>query len=205
MLTPLQKQIAHAVFASTPDSELALAGGAALISLGLVERATIDLDFFTTTPRVGEVVEAIVPALEGEGLNVRTERAEDTFVRLVVTGGSESCQVDVAQDFRLRPAVAGSLGPTLTAEELAADKMLALSSRAEPRDYVDVFFLALRFERQRLLEVAKEKDLGFDEAVFGQMLAAIERLDREEFTVDDATLEELQRFFAEWREQLPGP
>lgn len=202
MLTSLQERIARLVFASSPDADLALAGGAALISLGLVNRSTIDLDLFTPTSRVHEVVDAVIQALERDELTVRTERTGETFVRLVVADADDECQVDFAQDFRLSPASPGPLGPTLSPEELAADKTLALFTRAEPRDYVDVYFLAGRFGKERLLELASDKDLGFDRGVFAQMLSAIDRLDREEFAVDDSTLEDLRTFFAAWRGEL---
>lgn len=170
--------------------------------MGLVDRSTIDLDFFSPAPGIQTVVDAIVPALEQEGLHVRTERVGPTFVRLAVRAGAEECQVDVAQDYRLSPAAPGSLGLTLTPEELAADKTLALFTRAEPRDYVDVYFLAQTLGKAKLLELAREKDRGFDEGVFAQMLRAIDRLDREEFAVNDALLEDVRAFFAEWRGEL---
>ncbi len=202
MLTALQEEIAEVVFASARDPELALAGGAALISLGIVNRTTVDLDFFTTAPEVRQIVDAMVPALEARGLVVRVERETQTFVRLAVSRGSDVCQVDVARDYRLLPAEHTSLGPVLQPEELAADKTLALFARAEPRDYVDVYFLAQRVGKQRLLELARQKDLGFDIGVFAQMLGAIERLDREEFDVDDDTLDALRSFIAAWRAEL---
>lgn len=90
----------------------------------------------------------------------------------------------------------------LAGEELAADKTLTLFTRAEARDYVDVFFLARRFGKDRLCELAKEKDSGFDRGAFAEMLGAIDRLDRDEFEVDDATIDELRGFFASWRAEL---
>jgi predicted nucleotidyltransferase component of viral defense system len=110
--------------------------------------------------------------------------------------------VDLAQDARLTPAEPTPFGPILVPEELAADKMLTLSTRAEARDYVDVYFLARRFGTDRLLELAKEKDAGFDPSVFAEMLRAIGRLDREEFDVDDPTLDAVRAFIAQWRDEL---
>lgn len=202
MLTDLQERIARLVLTSSPDPDLALAGGAALIALGLVDRRTIDLDFFTTSARVEELVETLVPVLEREGLTVRRERVSPTFARLVVAAGPEECQVDIAQDFRLTPAASGALSPILTPEELAADKMLTLFTRAEPRDFIDVYFLARRYGKERLCELAKAKDPGFDVGVFAEMLGTIGRLDREEFAVDAPTFAELVPFFAVWAGEL---
>lgn len=202
VLTELQKQIARILLSASPDPELALAGGAALISLGLVERDTIDLDLFTTSREIEGLVAQMEIALADSGLDVERLVVTPTFVRVVVSCGGDSCQVDVAQDARLMPAEPGPLGRTLAADELAGDKVLALFARALARDFVDVYFLAKRFGKQRMLELAAEKDSGFDEGAFAQMLAAIDRLDREEFSVDDANLDDLRVFFAAWRAEL---
>lgn len=198
MLTEFQLRIARIVLRESPDPDLALAGGAALIHLQLVERTTMDLDFFTTAARVAQLVETLEPVLEEAGMAVRREQVTPSFARLIVAEGRDECRVDVAQDFRLLPAVPTALGPMLASEELAADKTLTLFTRAEARDYVDVFFLERRFGKDRLCELAKEKDPGFDRAAFAEMLGAIDRLDRNEFDVDDATFNELREFFASW-------
>ncbi|MFJ9390323.1 hypothetical protein ACIRON_15975 [Nocardioides sp. NPDC101246] len=52
------------------------------------------------------------------------------------------------------------------AEEIAGRKTLALFGRAAPRDFIDVFNLARRFGKPKLLELATERDLGFDRRVF---------------------------------------
>jgi hypothetical protein len=46
VLSPLQERLVALVAESLAGSDFALAGGAALISQGLVERRTNDLDFF---------------------------------------------------------------------------------------------------------------------------------------------------------------
>lgn len=202
MLTDFQRRIARTILAAGIDPDLALAGGGALISLGLVPRSTLDLDFFTTEPRVEQLLDAIVEVLDQEGLSVEPDRSGPTFGRLTVSAGDERCRVDVAQDARLWPTQDGPLGRTVGADELAADKTLALFTRAEPRDYVDVYFLAQHFSKERLLALAHEKDAGFDEAVFADMLGAIRRLDREEFEVGDEVLERIRGFVEEWRAEL---
>ena len=49
----------------------------------------------------------------------------------------------------------------LSAEELGADKLLALFDRAQARDFVDVAALGDRLGLERLCELASEKDAGF--------------------------------------------
>lgn len=202
MLTELQRRIAALVLSASWDRDLALGGGAALISKRLVERTTSDLDFFTTEPHVDELVGAIAGMLERDGVAVDVEEIGPTFARLVATTGEHAFLIDVAQDARMLPVETTELGPTISSEELAADKTLALWTRAEARDFVDVFFLARRFGRHRMCELALQKDPVFDHDSFAEMLGTIRRLDREEFEVDDATISALQRFFDDWRTAL---
>jgi hypothetical protein len=58
----------------------------------------------------------------------------------------------------------------------AADKMLALWGRAEPRDFLDVVMLRGRYDGARLLELAAEKDRGFTLATFRESLGPISRI-----------------------------
>ena len=76
---------------------MALAGGAALIVRGVVDRRTRDLDFFATTP---EEVNRVLPPLEAllieEGLNVQRVQIADGFARLVVSSESDTTTIDLA-------------------------------------------------------------------------------------------------------------
>lgn len=202
MLTELQKRIVRIVLSTAADPDLVLAGGAALITKGIVERTTADLDFFTTTPTVEEVVGALEQALIGDGLIVETLQRTPTFARLVVSADETSTRLDVAQDIRLFPPETGPVGRTVATDELVADKVLALFARARARDFVDLYWLAELYERDRMLELAAQKDLGFDRRVFAEMLGGLERLDRDEFEVDDETFERLRGFVQDWRREL---
>jgi predicted nucleotidyltransferase component of viral defense system len=48
----------------------------------------------------------------------------------------------------LYPTQLTEVGPALGSDELAADKMLALFGRAEPRDFVDVYRLRRLYGRE---------------------------------------------------------
>jgi hypothetical protein len=51
-------------------------------------------------------------------------------------------EVDLAGDARIRPVDDGPLGPTLSLEELPADKVLALFDRAQAGDFLHVVALS---------------------------------------------------------------
>jgi predicted nucleotidyltransferase component of viral defense system len=203
VLTALQERLAEIFFSIDAAAGFVLAGGAALIATGVVDRATEDLDFFVEEARqVRDAASSFQDALEQAGLSVVVVRSTPSFVRMEVRDDHEVVLVDMAMDHRVRPAQHCPLGPVLAAEELAADKLLALFSRAEPRDFVDVFFLALHHGIDPMLRWAQEKDAGFDRYILATMIGSIDRRPREEFAVDDATLDQLRTFFWELRASL---
>ena len=90
VLTDLQQRIALAVSEVVKGEGFALAGGAALISQGLVDRRTRDLDFFTVdATSVNRVAPEVESALQSKGMNVIRRVDAPGFVRLEVSEGSE--------------------------------------------------------------------------------------------------------------------
>lgn len=213
MLSPLQEQVGRIV-ATLPEADgFALAGGAALVVTRIVDRATRDLDFFgPSADDVDRLVPAVESALVAAGLTVRRERTSHGFARLTVVAGNDATELDLAADARIRPVHTGTLGPMLSAEELGADKLLALFDRAQARDFVDVAALVDRFGLERLCELASEKDAGFSRSVLVEM-GSFGRLRPAEFGMSQSAYDELGRAVEQWRQDLtvnnltepPGP
>lgn len=87
MLSPLQERVAAIVSGLPEAAEFALAGGAALITRGDVERQTEDLDFFATGPEaVGKLLPALDVALAEAGIEVERQQVAEGFVRLAARG-----------------------------------------------------------------------------------------------------------------------
>ena len=109
--------------------------------------------------------------------------------------------MDLASDARLFPTDQGPGFQILSAEELAADKLLAVFGRAEARDFLDLEALEDRFGLGRLFELSAEKDQGFEPTVFAEMMDRFGRLGRAEFQLDDVQYEKLSRLVEAWRER----
>lgn len=203
MLSALQERVARVVVSLPEADGFALAGGAALVASGVVDRATRDLDFFGAS---GDDVDRLRPAVEraliAAGLEVSRERETHGFVRLIVTDGDDSTEVDLAADARIRPAESGPLGPMLSLEELAADKLLALFDRAQARDFLDVRALIERFGLERMCQLASEKDRGFSRVVLAEMLGSFDRLAADELGIDEPDRRSLAGSVQRWREAL---
>ena len=195
VLTDLQRRV-RGVVASLPEgAAVALAGGGALIVTGVVRRGTDDLDFFTAHPLpVAPMLDALEAGLEETGLRVTRLRIADTYARLLVESDTEATYVDLATDYRLMPALQTPEGLILADQELAANKTLALFSRAEARDYIDFQALARRFSLAELCDLAASKDGGFTPALLAEALDYVDERDRDTFDLDDDTYEDLVAF-----------
>ena len=207
-LTELQIAVA-AVFFALPESEgFLLAGGGALIAQGLVDRSTEDLDFFASRRR-GDVplaAEALARALRDRGWTVESRRTGPEFRRLAIgrsgaDGGELS--VDLGIDSPPDGPPTGTVaGPTLSAHDLAVRKVLALFGRAEARDFVDVYAICRRFDRDELLKAASDSDGGFEMQVFAQMMKSHRRLRDEDFPSAPVPLVDLRGYFDDWADNL---
>lgn len=203
-LTPFQIAVAE-LFFSLPESDgFLLAGGAALAAHHLTTRPTQDLDLFTRTGRstVPVARDAFETAAAERGWSVRRIRDGDTFCRLVVTG-AEDLLVDLALDSPpTLPPATSIAGPTFALEELAGRKLIALFDRAEARDFADVYELAQRYDITLLLDRAAQIDPGYDTSVLATMLGSLTRFDDSDIPVPTHTVNDLRRFFHDWRHRL---
>lgn len=208
-LDPLQEQILRVAQALPESQSLALAGGGAMLAHGFVNRLTKDIDLFTDR-NVSEalaVARALRSALAERGLEVR-EGLEPVEHRMVVRDPvtDRVCAVDVFADGgRLQPVVLLDVGPVLHPDDLAADKVLALWSRALPRDFVDVAALTRQYDPRRLLELAAAKDSGFRLESWVDALSAIRRLNPGDWArdgVEPPLAAQCQDLFTRWRVAL---
>ena len=74
--------------------------------------------------------------------------------------------------------------------------------RAEARDFADVYDLALRYGRERLLGLAAADDAGFDRRIFASMIATIGRLNDEDLSVGQCDPSDLRAYFLDWAAEL---
>lgn len=202
MLTPLQERIAQIVDSLPEASGFAMAGAGALTVHGLIERPTQDLDYFTVPGEGTSIVsmrDAVEESLSGAGLTTTRRRDLPTFVRLEVSDGVDNCQIDLAVDYRALPTESSRLGPTLATKELGAGKVLAIFDRAEARDFRDLDRLLQHFTLEELMDLAAEKDPGFDKGFFRDGLARFRRFTPEDLGVSETEYERLRLAIESWR------
>lgn len=155
-----------------------------MLASGFSHRPTEDLDAFSATCHdVAAAAKKATRDLVDGGAHVEVEQATESFARLIVSTGERrrtTFRVELGRDYQMFDAVPSSLGPVLSLREMAANKILAAFNRHQPRDLVDLHVLASVTPIDQAFVDAKEKDPGFDRAVFSEMVnrtAAI-RIDR---------------------------
>ena len=165
-LTPLQKDFMN-ILANLPDKEqFYLAGGTALSEYYLGHRLSFDLDYFTGTENlILPLSYQIETACQKKGLSLKVVRRFSTFVELLAEKDNESLKIDIAlySPFRFEMSVLSNEGIYINDyPDLRVDKLLAYFGRAEPRDAVDLYFILKKDSFELLLELAAQKDTGFD-------------------------------------------
>ncbi len=203
MLTPLQEEVASVIGALPEAQDFVLAGGAALISRGDVDRHTEDPRFLRArTYERGPSAGVGRTRAPRSWLRGCSRASVAGFARLSVERHGERTEVDLAADARLMAPELGPLGKTLAGEELAIDKVLAVFGRAEARDFLDLAAVEPRYGLAYPCSRATEKDPGFDRDVFADMLQRFGRLRREELEVDTAGYERLRGQIAAWSHEV---
>ncbi len=209
-----QRQATRIMLAAIAPVGFALAGSGAIREHGLTLRPTHDVDLFTPAVPAAvfrSAVDQTVATLAEHGYTPEVHRVGDQFARLLVaTGDGYVFEVDLGVDWRAHDPVWMGIGPVLAVADAVANKVCALFSRAEPRDFLDVDAIRQTglFSDADLLRIAAEHDPGFDVAMFADQLGAAARLtveDVSEYGVSLGQLNEVNRRFLAWRTELTTP
>ena len=207
----LQWDLTQAALIALRGHAFAWAGSGAIREHGIVDRSTQDIDLFTNDPdpeTFDEAVDGLIGALEDSELVIEQVRRAPRFAQLrIITDDHRSVDMDLAVDWREREPVALAVGPVLSLEDAVGNKVGALYSRAEARDYLDVDAIRAsgRFTDAQLISVAAERDSGFDLLTFASQLEQAKRIRPERverYGVSADQLDEIQERFEGWAREL---
>lgn len=148
-------------------------------------------------------------AYAADGLDVAVTTATSSFGRLRVTDPTTGAtsKVELGVDWRAHPPVALAIGPVLHPDDAVANKVCALYSRAQARDFIDVdaVLRSGRYSSDELLALAREHDPGFDQHMFVVALRAVRRLPEAEFVaygMQDTEVRALLERTVRWADEL---
>ena len=175
-LTPFQREVLREFFRR--EDRFFLTGGGALAGFHLGHRETLDLDLFTTSGPMDEGSRALAEVARHLGASFEQLRSAPDFRRALLKRGQDSVIVDLV--FERVPQIVGEK-PTVDSirldppEEILANKLCTLLSRAELRDLVDVWALERAGYRiEDALPAASRKDGGLTPAQLAWVLSEVQ-------------------------------
>ena len=202
-LTGLQRDVLAAFFRR--ETRFFLTGGAALVGFYLHHRRTKDLDLFAAEAALDSGELALSEAARELGAGVENLMTAPEFRRRLLRKGDETVLVDLVfdrapQGTTEKPVLEGiRIDPP---DEILANKLCALLSRAEIRDIVDVLALeayGLRIEDG--LELANRKDAGLSPAQLGWVLSQVE-IGEDADVPGGFTADDLREALRDWQIRL---
>ncbi|MBI4614631.1 MAG: nucleotidyl transferase AbiEii/AbiGii toxin family protein [Planctomycetes bacterium] len=203
-LLPWQVEALEAVAGSSLASEVVFGGGSALSAVHLHHRFSEDLDFFLQREVDALDLRPIVEVLAGQGwtLDIRTLRP---LVSLVLSrSGQEAGKIGFAH-YPFEPIEPPSRWRGLAAESMldtAVNKVQAVLTRFQPRDFVDLFFLLSAgrddIRLDRLLDLVRAKfDVGAHRLGLAERLLLVRDITQLPRLLRPLTLDAMTRFFEE--------
>ena len=207
----LQREITRTALESLDGTRFALAGSGAIREHGIVDRPTEDIDLFTPdvdVARFGSAVDELVTGLREAGHSVDEIRRVDQYARLhVTTVAGQWVDIDLGVDWREGEPVTLDIGPVLSLQDAIGNKISALYSRGEARDYLDVDAIRAsgKFTDAQLISSAKDRDPGFEVPLFVAQLEQVHRIAPEraaDYGYDAMRLESIMQRFDKWAAKL---
>lgn len=207
----LQRTVTRVALEASASSGFALAGSGAIREHGVINRMSQDVDLFTSNTNeraFGSAVDRVVEALDAAGYAVEVARRTQQFARILVrTVDGQQVDIDMGMDWREAEPVTLEVGPVLSIQDAIGNKVSALHSRAEARDFFDVDAIRSsgHYTDAQLIAAAAERDPGFDAGMFATQLQRVNRLtpdDLKEYGVDATELDAIKKRLTGWAAHL---
>jgi predicted nucleotidyltransferase component of viral defense system len=198
ILSALQWEFLSVFFQPVPP--FFLTGGTALSAFYLQHRYSQDLDLFTldgdafdrvplyiadTATRLTSSVASLqtAPQFHRYRLSRETESVVIDFVKEVVPQISEK-----------KNRFDGIVVDTL--DDIVANKICTVISRAEVKDYIDLYFLARAgYPLENYIQFAQRKDAGVSQAMLAYLLSEFKLSKIPDFMIADISLAHVQEYF----------
>src|ERR1700761_1162834 len=213
-ISGLQREVATIALRVAARYGFALAGGNALKAHGVIDRPTADVDLFSDQETgVAAAADAVEAALRAAGFTAeRQDELDDLgdvfegmgegLAEWVITSPEgQQTMLQMAYFDRVRGPVTMDVGPVLDIEDLAGWKTVALVSRVEPRDYVDIAAALEHYTVDELVVMARRLDPGLEDRDFTDAGRQLDRMPDGLFArygLAPADVAALRKRFADW-------
>jgi hypothetical protein len=189
----------------------ALGGGRALLAHGVHQRPTLGIDLVTDREEgVRDGAAAVVEALSEAGYQTTEIEGETVIegldlamVELAILTRAGVIPLSLGIQPRARPTVEMPEGPVVHLEDLAANKVAAMTDRADVRDFIDVAALQDRLGGERvggvrLRRLAREVDPGLTDDDYAAAVRQLAAYSDELFEAYGAHGARVRQAFAAW-------
>lgn len=206
-----QRRLAHEALNVLEPYGFALAGSGAIREHGLINRPTEDIDLFTVMRFESDFPQAVRDLetyLHQHGYEINIYRQTPTFCQIAVTDThGQALNIDLGIDWRANPPTRLAVGSVLSRDDAVGNKVAALYSRGEPRDFYDVDAIRQSgiYSDEALLQLAQNADPGFEPSMFANRLASATRLHPRSFEaygISSGDVDELRQRCQAWAHSI---
>ena len=177
-----------------------LTGGTALSAFYLQHRYSEDLDLFTSDSDAFDRVPLYLADTATKlSASVASVQTAPQFRRYRLSRKAESVIVDfvrevVPQISEQKNRFEGIMVDTL--DDITANKICTVISRAEIKDYIDLYFLGRAgYPLENYIELAQRKDAGVSRAMLAYLLSELRLSKVPDFMIAPISVEDLQEYF----------
>lgn len=208
ILTPPQKIVIKEVAKEPLLAGFYLSGGTALAAYYLKHRLSEDLDFFAEKDFNSAFIHSFAEKLEAilKSSKMRFEHIYDRYQFFFEDQG-EGLKVEFTKYAfsQLEPPTIYDGMRVDSFRDIAANKLMALLDRFEPKDFVDLFFILPKRKLKDILKDVKMKfGLEVSNIFLGGELMKVKRIAALPRMISPLTVEELKEFFIQKAKEL-GP
>jgi predicted nucleotidyltransferase component of viral defense system len=206
ILTDWQRAAIEYVFAQPDAAMFYLSGGTALAAYYLHHRVSDDLDFFCHEDFSTTAVQSIADGLQGAlgANNLRYSRLHDRRQFCYSLGGEEAKVEFTRYPFQqLEPALHRGVARVDAEFDIAVNKLMALTDRFDPKDFVDLYFLLPKYPLDRLRDgVVQKFKVRLDPVFLGAELVKVNRVVALPRMILPLSLDHLKDFFLQQAKSL---
>lgn len=179
-LNTWQKKVITLVANEPNLTNFYLTGGSALAAYYLYHRSSEDLDFFTFKEPDPMFLHAFINRLKKK-LEVKTIRFERLYDRNIFffRVGEEEVKLEFTlypfSQLEMPKIIGGIRVDSL--RDIAANKLMAILDRFDPKDFVDLFFILKRYKLEKIRkDVEKKFGIKIDNIFLGGELMKVKRI-----------------------------
>ncbi len=202
VLYPVQDKILNIV-GKNFGNLLYLTGGTALSRFYFLHRLSEDIDIFTTTGNVSDIVHNLVVSLESLGYRVEIDSASQIFGKVFVKVDTENfLKINIVKERPIEKAKRIKNFYVDNLLNMGVNKITAFEDRAEVKDIIDLYFLTVegKLSIPQLLNLAdkKRKPIPYENLLAINVWGAVGSA----LMLREISIEELTNFLAKLKQQV---